>query len=202
MKYHSSKPIKVQKRPTVISQENQWWRFARCRQFFHAKVNMGDEDPAKFMWQCLHLLIGWNNLSRFETENNLKSMPSNYQWASSWVQILFSAWTLEAGSVLNKQTANKVKSQKNGKQLFDPNEFGFWLIPYLSKIIFKTVWSVHRPSQKSVKSRLLTPKWSILQITYFAIKLYQTCTIEWVVINFVSGRNRKPDQTKDGPIFC
>ena len=39
------------------------------------------------------------------------------------------------GCVLNKQTANKVKSQKNGKQLFDPNAFAFWLIPYLSKII-------------------------------------------------------------------
>ena len=29
------------------------------------------------------------------------------------------------GCVLNKQTANKVKSQKNGKQLFDPNAFAF-----------------------------------------------------------------------------
>lgn len=36
----------------------------------------------------------------------------------------------------------------------------------------------------------------------FAIKLYQTCTIEWVVVNFVSGRNRKRDQAKDEPILC
>ena len=83
------------KRLTVISRENQWWHFPKRWQFSQAKVlNMGDEDPAKLMWHCLHLLIGWNNLSRFETENNLK-VPSNYQWASGWVQILFPEWTLE-----------------------------------------------------------------------------------------------------------
>ena len=38
------------KRLTVISRENQWWRFPKRWQFSQAKVlNMGDEDPAKLM---------------------------------------------------------------------------------------------------------------------------------------------------------